>query len=137
MKKPIRTPESESAASGRPAGPGSAAVEAGFGKSGPLWIAAEVFAFLLTALLPIKFASIVSVPEAGALYWSDPLSLLIIAWPLPVFMLAASILLALTVAAAATRRDMTLRTPPLKYGALWGVLGCVSLVGLADRKSVV
>lgn len=132
MKKPIRTPES--AAFERPAEPGASAVEAGFRQSGPLWIAAEVFAFLLTALLPIKFASIVSAPEAGALYWSDPLSLLIIAWPLPVFMLAASILLALTVAAAAIRGNMTLRVPLLKYGALWGVLGCVSLLGFADAS---
>ena len=52
-----------------------------------LWRAAELFACLLTVLLPIKFASFVSAPEGGALYWSDPLSLVFIAWPLPVFMM--------------------------------------------------
>ena len=65
-----------------------------------LWRAAEFFACLLTVLLPIKFASFVSAPEGGALYWSDPLSLVFIAWPLPIFMMAAPVLLAVTVCSA-------------------------------------
>ena len=65
-----------------------------------LWRTAELFACLLTVLLPIKFASFVSTPEGGALYWSDPVPLLVISWPLPVFMMAASVLLVLTLAAA-------------------------------------
>jgi len=99
-----------------------------------LWRAAELFACLLTVLLPIKFAAFVSAPEAGALYWNDPVSLLVIAWPLPVFMMASPVLLALTLCAAVFRRDMALCPPLLKYGALWCVLGGVSLLGLANAS---
>ena len=99
-----------------------------------LWRTAELFACLLTVLLPIKFASFVSAPEGGALYWSDPLSLVFIAWPLPVFMMASPVLLGLTVLAALFRKEMTFRPPLLKYSALWLVLGGVSILGLADAS---
>ena len=99
-----------------------------------LWRASELFACLLTALMPIKFASFVSAPEGGALYWSDPLSLVFIAWPLPVFMMATPCLLFLTVLAALFRKEMTFCPPLLKYGALWLVLGGVSYLGLADAS---
>ena len=99
-----------------------------------LWRTAEFFACLLTVLLPIKFASFVSAPEAGALYWSDPVSLLVIAWPLPVFMMATPCLLFLTALAALFRKEMTFRPPLLKYGALWLVLGGVSYLGMADAS---
>lgn len=99
-----------------------------------LWRIAECFAWLLTVLLPIKFASFVSAPEGGALYWSDPVSLLVIAWPLPVFMMAASELFFLTLWSGAVRKDMALCPPLLKYGALWMVLGCVSCLGLANAS---
>lgn len=125
MKKPIRTHDPGVPASSPSSAP--APVNA-------LWRAAELFACLLTVLLPVKFASIVSVPEGGALYWSDPVSLLVIAWPLPVFMVAASLLLGLTILAAAVRKDMALYAPLLKYGALWGILGCVSILGLTNAS---
>ena len=118
-----------------------------------LWRVAELFACLLTVLLPVKFASFVSAPEGGALYWSDPLSLAFIAWPLPVFMMAASILLAVTVFAALSRDptrtidgresldglstlqwDISLRSPLVKYGVLWCILGGVSVLGLVNAS---
>jgi hypothetical protein len=101
-----------------------------------LWRASELFAFLLTALMPVKFASFVSAPEGGALYWGDPVSLLVIAWPLPVFMMAASILLLLTLAAVLFRKDMAQCQclPLLKYGRLWIVLGGVSVLGLVNAS---
>ena len=125
MKKPIRTHRS-----GTPAEPPSSVPDSG----NILWRAAELFTCLLTVLLPVKFASFVSAPEGGALYWSDPIPLLVIAWPLPVFMLAASFQLILTVAAALTRRDMTLCPPLLKYGGLWVILGGVSFLGYANAS---
>ena len=94
MKKPIRTHKS-----GVPAGmsPSASAAPSGSRKNNfdldrllisldrregtILWRVAELFACLLTVLLPVKFASFVSAPEGGALYWSDPLSLAFIAWP--------------------------------------------------------
>ena len=99
-----------------------------------LWRIAECFAWLLTMFMPIKFASFVSAPEGGALYWSDPVSLLVIAWPLPVFMMAAAELFLLTLWSGTVRKDMALCPPLLKYGALWMVLGGVSCLGLADAS---
>ena len=101
-----------------------------------LWRIAECFACILTVLLPIKFASFVSAPEGGALYWSDPLSLVFIAWPLPVFMMAASELFFLTLWSGMVRKDMALCPPLLKYGAHWLVLGGVSILGLADASCI-
>jgi hypothetical protein len=129
MKKHTRTPDPAMVSAGE-----NSSGPSGRASSNALWHAAELFACLLTALMPVKFASFVSAPEGGALYWGDPLSLLVIAWPLPVFMMAASLLLVLTVAAALCRKDMTFRPLPLKYGALWGILGCVSLLGLANAS---
>ena len=141
MKKHIPTPDSVSLPIGtfRVREKGSAWKFGEFDRSdfvfyNFLWRTAELFACLLTVLLPIKFASFVSAPEGGALYWSDPLSLLFIAWPLPVFMMASPILLGLTVLAALFRKEMTFRPPLLKYGALWLVLGGVSFLGLADAS---
>ena len=99
-----------------------------------LWRIAECFAWLLTVLLPIKFASFVSAPEAGALYWTDPVSLAVISWPLPVFMMAAPELFFLAIWSGMVRKDMCLCPPLLKYGALWMILGCVSFLGLADAS---
>jgi len=129
MKKHIRMPDPAAASSGV-----SRRAPGGRTPSDALWRAAELFACLLTVLLPLKFASFVSTPEGGALYWSDPVSLLVIAWPLPVFMMASSGLLGLTVGAALCRKDMTVRPSLLKYGALWCVLGCVSFLGLANAS---
>ncbi len=99
-----------------------------------LWRIAECFACILTVLLPVKFASFVSAPEGGALYWSDPLSLVFIAWPLPVFMMASPILLGLTLAAAVSRRDMPLCPPLVRYAALWCILGGESALGLVNAS---
>jgi len=129
MKRPIPTPDAPSGS----VSPASAAGTASPARRA-LWRTAEGFAWLLTVLLPVKFASFVSAPEAGALYWTDPLSLVVIAWPLPVFMIAASALLVLTALAAAVRGDVPIRPALLKYGALWMVLGGVSFLGLADAS---
>ena len=136
MKKPIRTHKTGPAAPvpATPSPDRSVGHAADSALSRCLWRTAEVFACLLTALMPVKFASIVTVPEAGALYWSDPFSLLIINWPLPAFMIAAPLLLFLTVAAALCRSNMTQSLPLLKYGGLWIVLSGVSLLGLSDAS---
>jgi len=141
MKKPIRMHESAAKQPGGPSSPkfgsDSAPVQVESIPTRILWRAAEVFACLLTVLLPIKFASFVSAPEGGALYWNDPVSLLVIAWPLPVFMLASSalfILLGIAMLGAPDRKNMTLRLPLIKYGALWCILGGVSILGMADAS---
>jgi len=167
MKKPIRTPDPASVPARTSPSASAAPSDSrknnfdldkllisldGHGGS-ILWRAAEFFACLLTVLLPIKFASFVSAPEGGALYWSDPLSLVFIAWPLPVFMMATPVLLAVTVCAALFRDptrtvdgresldglstlqwDISLRSPLIKYGALWCILGGVSVLGLVNAS---
>ena len=123
MKKPIRTHESSS--------PEPMRLSA---FSRIFWRFTECFAWLLTVLLPIKFASFVSAPEAGALYWTDPVSLAVISWPLPVFMMAAPILLLLALCSGLMRRDMALCPSLVKYAALWCVLGGVSVLGLVNAS---
>jgi len=137
MKKHIPTPDPAK----RPGGPSSpkpvpdsAPVQIEPAPVRILWRTTELFACLLTVLLPIKFASFVSAPEGGALYWSDPLSLVFIAWPLPVFMMASPILLGLTLAAAVSRRDMPLCPPLVRYAALWCILGGESALGLVNAS---
>ena len=129
MKKHIPTPDP----AGVPAGK-NPSVPADLPKPGKLWRILELFACLLTVLMPIKFASFVSAPEGGALYWGDPLSLVFIAWPLPVFMMAAGVLLFLTLLAAMFRRDLTLCRPLMKYGLFWIVLSGVSILGFVNAS---
>ena len=132
MKKPIRTPDPASVPAGK-----NTSAPADLSQPGKSWRLLELFACLLTVLLPVKFASFVSAPEGGALYWNDPVSLVVIAWPLPVFMLASSalfILLGIAMLGAPDRKNMTLRLPLIKYGALWCILGGVSVLGMADAS---
>lgn len=129
MKKHIRTPDPASVPAGK-----TPSASADLPQPGKFWRLLELFACLLTVLLPIKFASFVSAPEGGALYWSDPLSLVFIAWPLPVFMMASPLLLGLTLAAAVSRRDMPLCPPLVRYAALWCILGGESALGLVNAS---
>ncbi|MBP5586260.1 MAG: O-antigen ligase family protein [Lentisphaeria bacterium] len=129
MKKPIRTPDPASVPAGK-----TPSVPADMPQVGMLWRLLELFTCLLTVLLPIKFASFVSAPEGGALYWGDPLSLVFIAWPLPVFMMATPVLLLLILLAALFRKDIAQCPPLLKYGRLWIVLGGVSVLGLVNAS---
>ena len=129
MKKHTPTPDP----AGVPAGK-NPSVPADLPQPGKLWRILELFACLLTVLMPVKFASFVSAPEGGALYWGDPLSLVFIAWPLPVFMIAAGVLLFLTLLAAMFRRDLTLCRPLMKYGLFWIVLSGVSVLGFVNAS---
>ncbi|MBO7088605.1 MAG: hypothetical protein J6W70_01760, partial [Lentisphaeria bacterium] len=153
MKKHIRTPEPDKRNGGVSSSPKAEPFRPEPIPVRILWRAAECFAWLLTVLLPIKFASFVSAPEGGALYWTDPVSLVVISWPLPVFMMAAPVLLAVTLCAVifrdpgrsidghesadslpSLRWDISLRSPLIKYGVLWCILGGVSCLGLADAS---
>ena len=132
MKKRIRTPDPASVPAGK-----KPSVPADLSRPGRLWRLLELFACLLTVLLPVKFASFVSTPEGGALYWGDPLSLVFIAWPLPVFMIASSLLFFLlvwTVNFDPERKMLSFRPPLLKYGALWCILGGVSVLGFVNAS---
>ena len=57
------------------------------------WIA-EAFGGLLLFLLPLKFGTLVAVPNLTMIYWSDPVSLLVGIWPFPVFPVVACTLIA-------------------------------------------
>ena len=73
---------------------------------------ASVLAAVLTALLPVKFASIVSVPEMPASYWFDLPSILLTVWPVHLFSFCSSILLLL----ALPYRKFSMRCPSAR---LW------------------
>ena len=53
----------------------------------------EYLTIFLAFVLPVKFASIVSVPEMPASYWFDPVSIVFTAWPIYLFCVVASIML--------------------------------------------
>ena len=55
--------------------------------------AAEILAWFLTAVLPVKFASIVSVPEMPASYWFDIWSIRLTAWPVHLLSFCSSLLI--------------------------------------------
>ena len=59
------------------------------------WIA-EAFGGILLFLLPLKFGTLVAIPNMTLIYWSDPVSLIIGVWPFPVFPVLASAFLVLT-----------------------------------------
>ena len=54
---------------------------------------AEYLLLFLTFVIPVKFASIVSVPEMPASYWFDPISILFTAWPVYLFCFVSTLLL--------------------------------------------
>lgn len=60
---------------------------------------AEYLLLFLTFIAPIKFASIVSVPEMPASYWFDPISILFTSWPVYLFCFVSTILLAVVLTA--------------------------------------
>lgn len=59
------------------------------------WIA-EAVAGLILFLLPLKFGTLVAIPNLTMIYWSDPISLFMGAWPSPVFPVLAGGFLLLT-----------------------------------------
>ena len=80
------------------------------GKTFSIRNTASVLAAVLTALLPVKFASIVSVPEMPASYWFDIASILLTAWPVHLFSFCSSILLLL----ALPYRKITMKCTPAR-----------------------
>lgn len=59
------------------------------------WIA-EAAAGLILFLLPLKFGTLVAIPNLTMIYWSDPVALLIGAWPAPIFPVSAGLFLLLS-----------------------------------------
>ena len=56
------------------------------------WIA-EAFACALLFLLPLKFGTLVAIPNLTMIYWSDPIALFVGVWPFPVFPVLACVFL--------------------------------------------
>ncbi|MBO4490018.1 MAG: O-antigen ligase family protein [Lentisphaeria bacterium] len=96
--------------------------------------AAEILAWFLAALLPVKFASIVSVPEMPSSYWFDVISLIFVVWPNHLFSFLASILLLLTLAAHGTSRTPFRRSAAALWCVLWVSLAFLSVFGLVHAS---
>ena len=95
----------------------------------------EYLVIFLTFVLPVKFASIVSVPEMPASYWFDPISLIFTAWPIYLFCFLSAILLILTLFAYLLNGKWEIRN---KAAALWScgfiLLTLTSLAGWCNAS---
>ena len=95
-----------------------------------------MLAWFLAALLPVKFSSIVSVPEMPSSYWFDAASLIFVVWPNHLFSLLSSLLLLLTLAAPGAEREGTRNLPsiPVLWCLLWASLAVLSAFGLVHAS---
>ena len=87
----------------------------------------EAFLLFLTAVLPLKFASTVGVPEMPMIYWSDPVGILIGSWPTMLFpaFSAFALVLCILFLPLPVVRNVLLRG----YALLWALLAAASLPG--------
>ena len=89
------------------------------------WIA-EAAAGLILFLLPLKFGTLVAIPNLTMIYWSDPVSLFIGAWPAPVFPVCASLFLLLSLLLIPGE---IFSGRAGKFSGLWLLLGLAALPG--------
>ena len=89
------------------------------------WIA-EAAAGLILFLLPLKFGTLVAIPNLTMIYWSDPVSLFIGAWPAPVFPVCASLFLLLSLLLIPGE---IFPGRAGKFSGLWLLLGLAALPG--------
>jgi O-antigen ligase len=86
----------------------------------------EIFVFLTLILLPLKFGTLVGVPETTLLYPSSPMEFIIVSWPVPFFPIISGTLLVVTC--------IVLPFPPnfqssFRISAIWALLAICSLIG--------
>ena len=89
------------------------------------WIA-EAFGAILLFLLPLKFGTLVAIPNMTMIYWSDPISLIVGIWPFPVFPVLSSIFLLTTLLLIPGE---IFPGKSGKFAGLWLLLTLVSLLG--------
>src|SRR5574344_754464 len=95
---------------------------------------AEIFALVMTLLMPLKFASMAGAPEMPASYWTDLSAIILTPWPIMVFALLASLLLGMSILAYPSRVKRLSPVPAL-WGALWILLGLVSFIGFVNASA--
>lgn len=93
---------------------------------------AEACALLLTFILPLKLGTMSGVPEMPMAYWTDPVAIIISAWPPTLLAPLSGALLALCVAIAPWTgvRSLWLRV----FALLWTALAGVSLLGFVNAS---
>lgn len=90
----------------------------------------EIFVFFTLILLPLKFGTLVGVPETTLLYPLSPMEFIIISWPIPFFPIIAGSLLLLT--------SILLPFPPscqsssFRITAVWTGLALCSIIGIIN-----
>ena len=89
------------------------------------WIA-EAFGGLLLFLLPLKFGTLVAVPNLTMIYWSDPVALLVGIWPFPVFPVIATLFLLFTLLFVPGE---IFPGRAGKFAGLWLLLALISFLG--------
>ncbi|MBO5761087.1 MAG: O-antigen ligase family protein [Lentisphaeria bacterium] len=93
-----------------------------------LSIIAELYVLFLTFLLPLKFGTLVGVPELPATYWNNFTGILIGSWPVLTFPVFAGFGLALTLLFAFPRKYANLSM--IVLGVLWCLFAASSLTGI-------
>lgn len=94
----------------------------------PTAIIAEIYVLLLSFLLPLKFGTLVGVPEIPATYWSNFTGIFIGSWPVLTFPAFAGTGLALSLVFACPRKWQNVF--PVFAGILWILLAASSLAGM-------
>ena len=89
------------------------------------WIA-EAFACALLFLLPLKFGTLVAIPNLTMIYWSDPISLFVGVWPFPVFPVLACVFLLVSLLFVPGE---IFPGKAGKFAGLWLLMAVVSFVG--------
>lgn len=111
-------------------------------KTGRILRICEWFALVLTALLPVKFCSFVSTPEAVPLYRFDFASLIFVVWPITFFEIAATVLMILTAICYLLnirKKAGVVRLPRsyMMYLSAWAILAAVSATGWLNASAAV
>ncbi len=99
-------------------------------EGGALQFVAEAFALLLSFLMPLKLGTLSGVPEMPMAYWSDPVAIIISAWPPTLIAPLGAALLALCICLSpwTELKGVWLRI----FALLWMALAAVSLLGFVN-----
>lgn len=89
---------------------------------------AEIYVLFLTFLLPLKFGTLIGVPEIPGTYWKDPIGIFIGSWPVLTFPVFSGFGLALTLLFAFPRKGRNFSF--IVLGILWILFAINSLTGI-------
>ena len=99
----------------------------------PLAFIAEIYVLFLTFCLPLKFGTLIGVPEIPATYWNNFIGIFAASWPVLTFPVFSGIGLAFTLLFAFPREWRNLSMVIL--GILWCLFLVSSLAGIVHATT--